>query len=220
MIHLSEYKYFYRRTVSTFLSSDFRERMDKLMESHRGTQTHLVNRQDEVEDNQALMAFLQERLHPASRPQEDGRERVEKQEEEEEGRNEKEEEVEEEEEAEAEEEEEKVEEQEGESLISSSYHQVGDYFNQSSSTHLTTWSYRGNETGDDFDIVASTSSQPSESQSFCQDSRRNSSSTNQHSIVSLSSLIEISEYKILRFLNLLFLTQYCCAYRKWNSYMI
>ncbi|KAF7801315.1 RING/U-box superfamily protein [Senna tora] len=31
-----------RRTVSTFLSSDFRERMDKLMESHIGTQTHLT----------------------------------------------------------------------------------------------------------------------------------------------------------------------------------
>ncbi|KHN45757.1 hypothetical protein glysoja_045703 [Glycine soja] len=41
-----------RRTVSSFLSSDFRDRMDRLMESHRGTQTHLVSSQDCEEDSE------------------------------------------------------------------------------------------------------------------------------------------------------------------------
>ncbi|OIV91662.1 hypothetical protein TanjilG_26515 [Lupinus angustifolius] len=168
-----------RRTVSTFLSSDFRNRMDRLMESHRGTQIHLVSRQDEEEDNQMFVSFLQERLRPASSLQEDERERVEEQEEEEETRNEEEEEPEE----DIEEEEEKVEEHEGERLISNSYHEVCDYLNQSSSPiHLTTWNHKDNETGDDFDRFASISSPPSQSQSFCEESRRNSSSTNHHSI--------------------------------------
>ena len=38
--------------MSSFLSSDFRDRMDRLMESHRGTQTHLVSSQDCEEDSE------------------------------------------------------------------------------------------------------------------------------------------------------------------------
>ncbi|RDX89691.1 hypothetical protein CR513_28549, partial [Mucuna pruriens] len=159
-----------RRTVSSFLSSsDFREKMDRLMKCHRGTQTDLANSQDNAEDSQGLMAFLQERLHAASAPREDGTDVEER-------RNEDEEEEEEEEENADEDEEENADEHEEESLISSSYHEAGDFSNQS-----TSWSYRDN--GDDFDRVVSTSPQPYQSQSFYQDSRR-SSTTNHHPIVS------------------------------------
>ncbi|XP_027339004.1 GATA zinc finger domain-containing protein 7-like [Abrus precatorius] len=165
-----------RQTVSNFLSSDFRERMDRLMESHRGTQTHVVNSYDNhEEDNQGLIVFLQEHLHNARAPQEDGRESGE---EEEEVRINQDGEEEEDEEAD-EQEHEHEEEHEGESLISGSYHEVGKYSNQSSS-----WSFGDNEAGDeDLDRDASTSSpQPYQSQPFYQDSRRCSSSTNHHSI--------------------------------------
>ncbi|XP_020232539.1 ras guanine nucleotide exchange factor Y [Cajanus cajan] len=163
-----------RRTVSSFLSSDFREKMDRLMESHRGTQTHLVNIQDQQEDSQGMMAFLQEHLHSARASQEEGRDAGE---EEEERRNQDEEEEEEEDEDNADEQEQEQEkEHEEESLISGSYHGVGDYSNRSSS-----WSYRDNETGDDFDRVDSTSPQTYQSRSFYPDSRQ-SPSTTHHSI--------------------------------------
>jgi len=150
------------------------------MQSHRGTQTHLVSSQDDEIDNEGLMAFFQEHLYPVRSPQENETERT--VDEEEERVNEDEEEEEEEEKDEKEHEEE----QGGESFVSSSLvsslcHEVGDYSNQSSS-----WSYRDNEAGDDFDRVASTSSQPYPSQSSYHDNRPNSSSTNHHSIVSLS----------------------------------
>lgn len=146
------------------------------MQSHRGTQTHLVSSQDDEIDNEGLMAFFQEHLYPGRSPQENGTERT--VDEEEERVNE--------EEEEKQDEKEHEEEQGGESLISSSLvsslcHEVGDYSNQSSS-----WSYRDNEAGDDFDRVASTSSQPYQSQSSYHDNRPNSASTNHHSIVSLS----------------------------------
>uniref|UniRef100_A0A0R0I3Z8 RING-type domain-containing protein n=1 Tax=Glycine max TaxID=3847 RepID=A0A0R0I3Z8_SOYBN len=157
-----------RRTVSSFLSSDFRGRMDRLMESHRGTQTHLVNSQDREEDSQGLMAFLQERLHSTRASQDGSNAR----EEEDESRNQ----DEEEEDNTDEQEQEHEEEHEKESLISGSYHEVGDYSNQSSS-----WSYRDNEAGDDFDRVVSSSPQPYQSQSFYSECRH-SSSTNHHSI--------------------------------------
>ncbi|CAL0334931.1 unnamed protein product [Lupinus luteus] len=165
-----------RRTVSSFLSSDFRDTMDRLMDCHRGTQTHLVSRQDEEDNNQALIAILQERLHLARSPREDEREQPEDKEE---RRNDEDEE----EHKEEEEEEEEEHEHERETLISNSYNDAGDYFSRSSSpTNLTTWSYVDNETGDDFDRVASISSPPSQSQSFGKDSRQNSSSANHHSI--------------------------------------
>ncbi|KAJ1399975.1 Zinc finger, RING-type [Sesbania bispinosa] len=66
------------------------------------------------------------------------------------------------------------------------HHELGDYFNQSSPsmhTPSSTWSYRDNDAGDDSDRVASVSSPlPSQSQSFYQDRRQYSSSTNHHSI--------------------------------------
>ncbi|KAJ1430519.1 Zinc finger, RING-type [Sesbania bispinosa] len=69
---------------------------------------------------------------------------------------------------------------------SGSEHELGDYFNQSSPsmhTPSSTWSYRDNDAGDDSDRVASVSSPlPSQSQSFYQDRRQYSSSTNHHSI--------------------------------------
>ncbi|KAI4332099.1 hypothetical protein L6164_017036 [Bauhinia variegata] len=162
-----------RRTVSTYLASDFRGRMDRLMVSHIDTQTHLAcSSQDDDEDRRGrmvqLIAFLQEHLHPAHNHEEDGEERgVEKAEE--------------------------VQEQQEEEEESSQYtnHDVNDYYNQSSSPSsslLRTWSYRDNETGDESDRVASPSSpQPSQShsspsQSSYQDNRQYSSSANHHSI--------------------------------------
>ncbi|CAL0329836.1 unnamed protein product [Lupinus luteus] len=159
-----------RRTVSTFLSSDFRERMDSLMMSHAGNQTHLVSSQHAEEDNQEsmdqLIVFFQERFRTQSNPQEDGVHRAQ-----------------EEEERLYEEEVEKAE----ESITSSSDHELSDYCNQSSSsmhTHSsTTWSYRDNEVGNDCDKAASVSSRlPSQSQSFYHDSQQYSSATNHHSI--------------------------------------
>ncbi|WVZ19905.1 hypothetical protein V8G54_007227 [Vigna mungo] len=144
-----------RRTVSSFLSSDFRDRMDRLMESHRGTQAHLVNSQDYEENSQELMAFLQERLHSA-RASQDGRDAIEEEEEEDNA-----------------DEHEEEHEHEDESLISDPYHEPGDYSNRSSSC-----SYRDNEAGD-----YSPSRQPYQSQSFYQDSRQSASpSTNHHSM--------------------------------------
>ncbi|CAI8590040.1 unnamed protein product [Vicia faba] len=165
-----------RRTVSNFLSSDFREKMDRLMQSHKGTQTHLVTNQDDEIDNEALMAFFKEHLQPEKTPRENEIEKT--VDEEEETLNEEEEEEEEEEER-KQDDKEHEEEQGGESLVSDSYHEVGDYSNQSSS-----WSYRDNEPGDDFDRVASTSSQqPYQSPSFYhENTRRNSPPINHHSI--------------------------------------
>ena len=155
-----------RKTVSSFLSSHFRETMDRLMQSHRGTQTQLVSSQVDEQDNEGLMAFFQERLRSRITPQEN--EIVETEEES----------INEEEEKEEKQDEQKhEEEQEVESLRSGLYNEVGDYTNESSS-----WSYRDNDAGDDFDRVASTSSQTYQSPSSYHDNRRNSSGINHHSI--------------------------------------
>lgn len=150
------------------------------MQSHKGTQTHLVCSQDDEIDNEALMAFFKEHLQPERTPREN---EIEKTEDEEEETVNEEDEEEEEEEEEKQDEKEHEEEQGGESLVSDSYHEVGDYSNQSSA-----WSFRDNEAGDDFDRVASTSSQqPYQSPPFYHDNtRRNSPPINHHSIVSLS----------------------------------
>ncbi|CAK8531605.1 unnamed protein product [Lathyrus sativus] len=161
-----------RRTVSTFLSSDFREKMDRLMHSHKGTQTHFVTSPDDEIDNEALMEFFKEHLQPERTPREN---KIEKTvDEEEEMVNEQEEE-----EEEKQDEKEHEEEQGGESLVSDSYHEVGDYSYRSSS-----WSYRDNEAGDDFDRIPSTSSQqPFQSPSFYHENTpQNSSPINHHSI--------------------------------------
>lgn len=138
------------------------------MHSHKGTQTHLVTSQDDEIDNEALMAFFKEHLQPERTPRENEIEKTvnEEEEEEEEKQDEKE-----------------HEEEQGESLVSDSYHEVGDFSNQSLS-----WSYRDNEAGDDFDRVASTSSQqPYQSPSFYhENTQQNSPPINHHSIVSFS----------------------------------
>ncbi|KAK7359561.1 hypothetical protein VNO77_01522 [Canavalia gladiata] len=148
-----------RRTVSTFLSSGFCERLDRLIMSHMGPQTKLMSSQCDEQDREGSMdqlrAFFQERLHFRGSDKEDGDREQEK----EERRNEEEEE---------EEQEEKAEEQE-ESTISGSDHE-GDYFNQSSSSiHApspSSWSYRDNDVGDDSDrLVSMPSPSPSQSQS-------------------------------------------------------
>lgn len=167
--------YVYRRTVSTFLSSDFRERMDRLMKSHIGAQTSQDDDEDSQESRGQLMAFFREHLNSP----EDGRDK-ERAEEEEESIHEV-----------QEEKEEKVEEQEEDSIISDSDHESSDCSSQSSpsmhaSSPLRTWSYKDNEVGDDYDKVAYISSQPPlQSQSSYQDSRQYSSFTSHHSIVSL-----------------------------------
>ena len=162
------------------------------MESHIGTQTHLIRSQEDEDDSRGrmdqLIQFLQERMHPEEEEDDDDDEdeKIEA----EEGKGE---------EQEEEKERGTVEEEHGEeeegSLIGSQYHEVGNYFNQpsssmypSSSMHTaspsTTWSYRDNETVDDSDIITSASSpQPSHSQSFYRDGRQYSSSANPHSIV-------------------------------------
>ncbi|KAF7840266.1 Protein neuralized [Senna tora] len=163
-----------RKPVSTFLSSNFRERMDRLMESHIGTQTNLFsnNVEDDELDQQGrmdqLIAFLQEHMHSSKREREEKEDIKEEEEEEEEG---------------------EQEEHEEEILISSSYNEESDSINQSSSpartlssSLSTTCHYRDNEVGDDSDVSASTSlPQPSQTHSFYQQSPEYSSSTN-HSI--------------------------------------
>ncbi|KAK7319209.1 hypothetical protein RJT34_03927 [Clitoria ternatea] len=162
-----------RRTVSTFLSSDFRERLDRLVKSRTGTQTHLADSRHSEEDQDRsmdqLMTFFHERLHFRGNPQEDERDRVK-------------------EEDERRKKEEKDEEQEEDSIISS-LDQEGDYFNQSSPSMQapspSSWSYRDNIAEDDSDRVASlSSSPPSQSPSFFQDTHQysSSSSPNHHSI--------------------------------------
>ncbi|KAJ7969383.1 RING/U-box superfamily protein [Quillaja saponaria] len=179
-----------RRTVSSFLTSDFRERMDRLMESRIDRQARQLYCQDDKEGSQErmeqLMEFSQERmLAEGSR---EGNREVEEREEEEE---EEEERVLGGEEMDEDEEEEEDEKEEREaSLISGQYHEVSDYFDQSTSSLeipspslLRSWSYRDNEGGADSDRGASTPSpRPSQSQSYYQDSRQYSPSTNHHSI--------------------------------------
>ncbi|CAL5213899.1 unnamed protein product [Lathyrus oleraceus] len=149
-----------RRTVSTVLSSDFRGKMDKLMNSHRGTQTHLVNNQIYEEERegsmQELTAFFHDRFHVRGNLEENGRDMTEK--------------------------EVPVEE---ESVNSGSDHELGDSQSSSSvnSPSSASWSYGDTDGGDDSDRVVFVSSPlPSQSQSFYQDNRQYCPSTNHQSI--------------------------------------
>ncbi|XP_015959785.3 LOW QUALITY PROTEIN: uncharacterized protein LOC107483694 [Arachis duranensis] len=162
-----------RKTVSTFLSSSFRAVIDRLMNSHKGTQTQLVNCQDDEDENQILMAYLQERMRSAKSPQEDKQEGGGEEEKRDEMQN-------------AGQEEEQRQEQER-------CHEDVEYFQQSSSPCPSrTWNYKDNETCDDSDGVvfacASAStyspshSQPSQFQSAYHDNRRSSSPPNHHSM--------------------------------------
>ncbi|CAI8617702.1 unnamed protein product [Vicia faba] len=149
-----------RRTVSTVLSSDFREKMDKLMTSHRGAQTHLVNNHSDEEDLegsvQHLTTFFHDHFHVRGNVEENGRDITEK--------------------------EVAVEE---ESINSGSDHELGDCQSSSSvhSPSSTTWSYGDTDGGDDSDrVIFETSPLPSLSQSFYQDNRQYSPSTNHQPI--------------------------------------
>ncbi|XP_058735638.1 uncharacterized protein LOC131607678 [Vicia villosa] len=149
-----------RRTVSTVLSSDFREKMDKLMKSHRGTQTRLINNQSDEEDRegnmQQLSAFFHDRFHVRGDLEENGRDIKEK--------------------------EVAVEE---ESINSGSDHELADCQSSSSvdSPSSATWSYGDTDGADDSDRVVFVSSPlPSQSQSFYRDNRQYSPSTNHQPI--------------------------------------
>ncbi|KAK4270623.1 hypothetical protein QN277_019406 [Acacia crassicarpa] len=163
-----------RRRVSTLLSSDMRERMDKLMEYHIGTQTQFMSSSQEVdEDNSGggsrmgqLVSFLQQHIQRHGRNLEE-KEEAEKQE---------------------------AREEEEESLMSnggvynetSCYQPLSTQIVSSSSPNTSSWSYRGNEvTSDDsdedrVDESATCSIQPSPCQSFYQDCRQSSSTINPH----------------------------------------
>ncbi|MED6221434.1 hypothetical protein PIB30_054598 [Stylosanthes scabra] len=154
-----------RKTVSTFLSSSFRATMDRLINSHKGTQTQLENCQDDEDDNnQILMAYLQERMRSAKAPQEDEQERGEEEENQDERQN-------------AREEQERM-------------HEDVVYFQQSSfPCPSRTWSYKDNETCDDSVYACPSASayspphsQPSHCQSSYQNNTRSSSPPNHHSI--------------------------------------
>ncbi|GAU13754.1 hypothetical protein TSUD_82630 [Trifolium subterraneum] len=156
-----------RKTVSTVLCSGFRERMDKLMKSHVGTQTHLVNNQYDEEDPEEsmekLMAFYYDRLRVSGSSEEDGKDTNEKEVSE-----------------------------EDECINSGSDHELGDCHSGSDhelcdcspSIHTpssTTWSYRDTDVGDDSARAAFESS-PLHSQPFYQDSTQYSSPANPTSI--------------------------------------
>ncbi|XP_030944341.1 uncharacterized protein LOC115968938 isoform X2 [Quercus lobata] len=157
-----------RRTVSSFLTSDFRERIDRLMVSHLDRQVHLEEREDENGSQEGMdqfMSFLHSFTDPSGSQEEEVVE-----EEEEEDRD--------------------VAEEGEESLISGQCHEAGDYFDESSSSTqiaspypLGSWSYQDNQVGDDSDQVTSTSPrQHLLSQPYYQDSQQNSSATNPNSI--------------------------------------
>ena len=142
------------------------------MQSHVRTQTHLVNNQCDEEDEEGnekqLMAFYHHRLR-------DTREKEARSNEEEMD-------------------EEKVEKHEHESISSGSDHELGDCQSSSSvdTPSSATWSYRDTDIGDDSDRVAFVSSPlPSQSQSCYEDSRENSPSANQRSIVSFIMLLHL-----------------------------
>lgn len=170
-----------RKTVSNFLSSDFRERMDKLMVSRleRRTQQQEEDNENNEDDDGAeeeLWCFSEGNTQPKSS-----------------------------------EEEEEVEEEEDErSLIGGQYHETSDYMDQSASplqlaspSILSSWSYQDNEMGEDSNRGASTSSpQPFPPQFSSNNQRTTLVSTRHHpSIVrSLSLLLLLLDYYVIIFI--------------------
>lgn len=148
--------------------------MDKLMKSHRGTQTHLINNQSEEEGRegnmQQLTIFFHDRFHVRGNLEENERDIKEK--------------------------EVAVEEQ---SINSGSDHELGDCQSSSSvdSPSSATWSYGDTDGGDDSDRVVFVSSPlPSQSQSFFRDNRPYSPSTNHQPIVSLYQSVQIHQFSL------------------------
>ena len=167
--------YIFRGTVSGFLASDFRDKMDTLMMTRLEKQTHSAGSQgggEEDEEHSQLISFIQ-KCRQQQQEEEFKEEEIAGQEREEA------------EEIEGQEEEE-------ESLISGQYHEASDYFEQSTSSQkislpplLRSWSFQDNEVGDDSDQTASTSPYRGfPSQSYYHNTRHCSSSRNQPSIVS------------------------------------
>ncbi|KAF3450101.1 hypothetical protein FNV43_RR06181 [Rhamnella rubrinervis] len=173
-----------RRTVSNFLTSDFRDRIDRLMVSRLDRQQHPAANQEEGDEynQEHLMAFLQRHAHQAeSQLQQELEEEEEEQIAEDE---------------EHDEEEEDEEEEEEDSQVSGQYHEGSDYINQSTSSSLQlipssplvrSWSYQENEVGEESDRATSTSPilQNLPSQPYCQNTLQCSPS------VTISSSIEM-----------------------------
>ncbi|KAK6283302.1 hypothetical protein POUND7_017127 [Theobroma cacao] len=157
-----------RGRVSTFLASDFRERMDRLMISRVQMQADRAESQEDKEDDEdrmvQVMSYLQRHSHPSGGQEgRGGVQEVDGQEEEEDD------------------------EDEERSLISHQYHEANSYFNQSTSSMqmpspslMRSWSFQDdNEIGNDSDRGPSTFSPPpgaSQPQYF-QDTRQSSSSS-------------------------------------------
>ncbi|GAV92522.1 hypothetical protein CFOL_v3_35901, partial [Cephalotus follicularis] len=177
-----------RGTVSSFLASDFRERMDQLMISRAQRQTdidiHQEGEQDEEESQerigQLMLSYVQQHLHPpvsTNQEEQEGEEGIDEAETVEA-------------EEEIEEEDEEVDREEGSSTLGRQFHEANDYYDQSSSpvhmpspSLLRSWSYRDGEVGDDSDRVASTSPrQPLQSPSYYHDSQPFSFSANRPSM--------------------------------------
>ncbi|PON83565.1 43kDa postsynaptic protein [Trema orientale] len=162
-----------RGTVSGFLASDFREKMDRLMVTRLERQTRPAaslggGGEEEKDDRSQLMSCIQN-------CQQQQREEEESEDEETEGE---------------ELEDEEAEGEQEESLISGQYHEASDYFDQSTSSQqipspslLRSWSFRDNEVGEDSDRAASTSPrQDFPSQSYYHSARQCSSSRNHPSV--------------------------------------
>ncbi|XP_022762544.1 uncharacterized protein LOC111308481 [Durio zibethinus] len=190
-----------RGRVSTFLASDFRERMDQLMISRVQMQADRAESQEGVDDEDRMvqvMPYLQKHLQPAGGQGEEEESVVDGQEEEEV------------EEGVYEEEEDDEEEEEDErSLISHQFHEANNYFNQSSSSLqvpspsdlMRSWSFQDdNETGNYSDRDPSAFSPPlgpSQGQ-YYQDTRQSSSSISRPSLVSsFGYLLNIYEMELI-----------------------
>ncbi|KAG6696263.1 hypothetical protein I3842_09G139600 [Carya illinoinensis] len=184
-----------RRTVSNFLASDLRERIDRLMVARLETQTHAEEEDEDgsQERMEQLMSFLQRRNPSNSHREEDEEEEQQEEEEQEQEQEIDEEEDEDDEEEEGGEEEEEVaeedrdesEEEEEESVISRGHYlEGGGYFDQSSSllqvpspSPQWAWTYRDNEVGDHFESP----SQHLSSQTDSQNTRQTPSSIDRNS---------------------------------------
>ncbi|GMN27589.1 hypothetical protein TIFTF001_050475 [Ficus carica] len=163
-----------RGTVSSFLASDFRERMDRLMETRLEIrQAQPAGGSQGAEDDEGhskLMSFIQN--HRQRKQQQEH-----KMEEEEIGREEQ--------------ERGEVKVEEDETFISGQYHEASDYFDQPtlsplqvpSQSLLRSWSFQDNEVGDESDRAPSTSPcQDFWSHSYYPNAWRCTSSTNHPSI--------------------------------------
>lgn len=190
-----------RRTVSTFLGSDMRERMDRLMISRIQIQTDMkANQEEDSEDedaqemaNQWMLSYLQGDTDARYRQEEEeGRHDVEVEreeehqlEQEEEGRHQEEEDREEE-QVEDDDDDEEVEQEEN--LFNHQYFEASsDYFSQSSSqlfpsSPMRSWTYRDQEVSDDSDQVTSESQlTPSQPHSYSNNDQPSSFPVNQPS---------------------------------------